>query len=137
MLEQLLNLFPNEAYSLTLAYDPDGLLEVEAVLTALMERGFIPVFEHDPIHLRYQIERFKPFSVETPVIIRTETPLNELPFDIWQQGHHIQLSLHSFFPNLSYPVIQRLTTSQIWRLSEGQKSKNRLGQEGTIRFVLR
>ena len=137
MLKQLLNLFTKEAYPLTLAYDPDGLLEVETVLTALMERGFTPVFEHDPIHLRYQIELLKPLSTKKPVIIRTELPLNELPFDLWLQGHHIQLSLHTFFPNLSYPVIQQLTTSQIWRLSEGQKSKNRLGQEGTIRYVLK
>ena len=118
-------------------HDPDRLLEDESILTALVERGFELVFEPDLIPLRYQIEGLKPFSIENPVIVRTEQALNELPYDLWQQGHHVQLSLHIFFPNLNYPVIQHLTPSQIQKLGKVQPSPNRLGNDGTIRFVLK
>lgn len=137
MLDQLLNHFPQNTYPLTLAYDPDRLLEDESVVSALVEQGFDLLFEPDPIHLRYQVEEQKPFSVEKPVIIRTEQALNELPYDLWQHGHHVQLSLHTFFPNLSYPVIQQLTPSQTWKLGEAQPSAKRLGHDGTIKFVLK
>ena len=137
MLDQLLKNFPKKTYPLTLAHDPDRLMEDEAVLTALVERGFDLVSEPDPIHLFYKIEGLKPFSIEKPIIIRTEQELNELPYHLWQQGHRVQLSLHPYFPYLSYPVIQSLTPSQIWKLAEVQPPPKRLGHEGTIRFVLK
>ena len=80
MLDQLLKYFPKNTYPLINTHDPDRLLEDESVFNALVERGFTLVFEPDPIHLRYQIERLKPFSIEKPVIIRTEKALNELPY---------------------------------------------------------
>lgn len=137
MVDQLLNYFTSDTYPLTLVYDPDRLLEDEYVLTTLVKRGFQLVFEPDPIHFRYKIEKLKPFSVEKPIIIRTEKTLNEMPYDIWHQGHHVQLSLHTFFPAISYPVIQQLTPSQIWRLSSIQSPPKNLGYEGTVRFVLK
>jgi hypothetical protein len=137
VLEKLLKHFHPNTYPLILAHDPNGLLENEFVLAALVERGFELIYEADPIHLRHRIERLKPFTDEKPIIIRTDKPLNKMPFDLWQQGHHIQLSLHTFFPNLSYPVIQQLTPSQIWKLREIQKPQRRLGHDGTIRFILK
>lgn len=137
MLDQLLKNFPEKTYPLILVHDPDRLLNDEFVSTALMRRRFLLVSEPDPIHLRYQVERLKPLSVEKPVIICTEQPLNELPYDLWQQGHHVQLSLNTFFPYLSYPVIQQLTPSQIWKLGEVQLPSKRLGYDGTIQFVLK
>ncbi len=137
MLNHLINHFPENTYPLIITYDPDRLLEDEVVLEALVRRGYRLVFESDPIHLRYQIEGLKPLTVEKPVVIRTEKALNKLPYDLWQQGHHVQLSLNNFFPNLSYPVIQQLTPSQIWKLGEVKPSPRRLGHDGTIRFVLK
>ena len=137
MLTQLLKYFPKNTYALVLVQDPDGLLVDEAVLAALVKRGCRLLFEPNQIHLRYQVEGIKPFSTANPVIIRSEKPLNELPFDLWVQGHHVHLSLNNFFPNLSYPVIQQLTPSQLWALGNLPKPTKRLGHDGTIKFILK
>ncbi len=137
MLNELLKLFPRKAYHLILAHDPDGLLNEESVLAALNERGFTLIHEADPVHLRHRAENSKPFSIDTPIIIRTENPLNTLPFDLWQQGHHISLGLNVFFPNLAYPVLKQLAPNQIWRLNQSPSSIKRLGQRGTLEYVLK
>ena len=137
MLDQLLNYFPDKAYLLTIVHDPDRLLVVEDVQEVLVKRGFRLVYEPDAIYLRHQVEKLEPFSVEEPVIIRTQKALNDLPYDLWQRGHRVQLSLYTFFPMLSYPIIQQLTPSQIWQLSYIDKPHNRLGYEGTIRYILK
>ncbi|MFC2055060.1 BREX-3 system phosphatase PglZ [Chloroflexota bacterium] len=137
MLKQLLKHFPKNAYPLTLVHDPDGLLEDESVLTALGKLGFRFLFEPNPIHLRYQVEKIMPFSKENQVIIRSEKPLNELPYDLWMQGQHVQLSLNNFFPNFSYPVVQQLTLSQIGDLGRVSQPTRRLGHDGTIKLILK
>lgn len=137
MLNQLLKHFPKNTYPLILVHDPDGLLEDESVLYALLNRGFQLLFEPNPIHLRYQAERIKPFSIGKPVIIRSEKPLNKLPYDLWEQGQHVHLSLNNFFPNLSYPVVQQLNPSQIWDLGQVPQPIKRLGHDGTIKFILK
>ncbi len=136
MLNDLLKLFPEKAYPLILAHDPDGLLNEESVLAALNGRGFTLIHEADPAHLRHRAENSKPFSIDTPIIIRTENLLNTLPFDLWQQGHHISLGLNTFFPNLTYPVLKQLTPNQIWRLGQSTSPFKRVGQRGTMDFVL-
>jgi hypothetical protein len=137
VLYQLLKHFPKNAYPLTLVHDPDALLEDESVLTALVKQGFQFLFEPNPIHLRYQVERIKPFSIKKPVIIRSEKPLSELPYDLWRQGQHVHLSLNNFFPNLSYPMVQQLTPSQIKYLGRISQPTKRLGHDGTIKFILK
>ena len=137
MLNKLLKLFPEKAYPLILAHDPDGLLNEESVLAALNERGFTLIYETDPVHLRHRVENTRPFSIDNPIIVRTEGSLNTLPFDLWQQGHHVLLGLNIFFPNLSYPVLQQLTPNQIWRISQSPSPIKRFGHKGTIEFILR
>jgi hypothetical protein len=136
VLEQLLRYFPQNTYPLTLVYDPDRLLENESVVSALEERGFKLLFEPNPVHLHFQIEGLKPFSIEHPIIIRSEKTLDELPYALWDQGHRVHLSLNVFFPQLSYPVIQQLTPTQLWSLGKVPQPNKRLGYEGTIKFVL-
>ena len=137
MLNELLKLFPEKAYPQILAHDPDDLLNEESVLAALNERGFTLIHETDPVHLRYRVENSKPYSIDNPIIIRTVGSLNTLPFDLWQQGHHVSIGLNTFFPNLAYPVLKQLTPSQIWRLSQSLAPSKRLGHRGTMEFVLR
>jgi len=137
LLEQLLRYFPENSYPLFLVQDPDNLLNEESVLAALSERGFILVYETDPISLRYRLEAQKPFKPEFPTLVRSENPLNHLPFDIWQQGHHVTLGLNIFFPNLVYPVLQHLAPNQIWRLGQVPPPPAKLGYKGSIEFILK
>jgi len=136
MLDAVLRYFPAHTHPLTLVSDPDGLLAEEAVLAALAERGFTLLNEPDPVRLRWRVEQLRPFTVDRPVVIVTAGPLNALPYDLWQQGHHVTLALHEFFPDLAYPVVQTLTPNQRWRLSLAPAPPKRLGTKGTIAFLL-
>jgi len=70
-----------------------------------------------------------------PVILITPDELGALPYDLWQQGHPVRLALHTYFPNLAYPLSARLhpTTCSFDRSGP---TKERLGERGTIEFLL-
>jgi len=137
MLDRLLHFFPPQSYPLTLVSDPDGLLNDEGILAALAERGFTLVDEPDPVHLRYRVQQARPFSSNHPLIVVTAGPLNKLPYDLWQQGHHVTLALHTFFPHLAYPVVRALTPPQRWRLSKAPSPPRRLGRRTSMDYILR
>jgi len=137
MLDRVLDFFPPHTYALTLATDPDGLLNDEGILAALAARGFTLVDEPDPVHLRHRVEQARPFNSNHPLIVVTAGPLNKLPYDLWQQGHHVTLALHTFFPHLAYPVVRALTPTQRWRLSRAPSSPRRLGRLASMDYILR
>ncbi len=132
----LLDLFPQKAHSLILVSNPDGLLSDEVVLSALIERGFTIIQETDPILLRYRVEQVKPLQPSAPVIVITEGALESLPYDLWQQGQRVTLALHTFFPNLSYPILRALTPLQRARLGQVTPPRETLGERRTIKFLL-
>src|SRR5919199_5773044 len=140
MLEPILRLFPAHTHPLTLVSDPDGVLADEQIRAALAERGFRAVDERDPIALRYAVQQARPWSAARPLVVVTPEPVNTLPYDLWQPGHHVTLALHTFFPNLAYPVVQALSPRQRRRLTEVlaglQAPVASLSYEGTIRYIL-
>ena len=136
MLERVLHSFPPQTYPLILVRDPDGVLADEGVWATLAERGFTLVDEPDPIHLRHRVEQARPFSADRPLIVVTAGSLEELPYDLWQQGHHVTLALHTFFPHLAYPVLRALTPAQRWRLSQSPPPPRRLGRRASLDYIL-
>ena len=137
MHDKLLTLFPAFTHPLTLVSDSDGLLADETLLTALDRRGFAILTDNDPVMLRHRIDEFKPWRVETPIIVITPGPLDFLPYDLWQAGYKLQISLHDYFPNLSYPLIHALTPYQRSRLNDATLPPTRLGQQATADYLLR
>ena len=137
MIAEPLSLFPPHTHPLTLVSDPDGLLADETFLAALNERGFTLLTESDPVLLRNRIESLIPWQVEKPVIVITSAALEALPYDLWQSGHRLQLSLHDYFPNLSYPLVQALTPYQRARLNDCPPPQTRLGQQLSAEYILR
>lgn len=137
MLDVIMRHFPLHTYALTLVCDPDNVLADETVLAQLAERGFSIVAETDPVRLRYEIGQIGGWTVENPLIVVTPQPLNQLPYDLWQQGHRVTLALHTFFPMLAYPVLQTLTPNQRWRLSQIPQPAQKLGRKGSADFILR
>ncbi|MBI4321184.1 MAG: BREX-3 system phosphatase PglZ [Chloroflexi bacterium] len=137
MLDSVLSHFPAHTHPLTIVHDPDGLLADEMVLAELSERGFSIIVESDPVHLRRRVEQDQPFAIDHQAIVITPGPLNALPYDLWQQGHHVMLALHSFFPNLAYPVVRGLTPAQRWHLSLLAPPERPLGRQATVDYVLR
>jgi hypothetical protein len=136
-LDNLLELFPPRTHPLTLVSDPDGLLADESMLAALNECGFTPLTESEPVLLRNRVESLKPWQVEKSVIIITSVALESLPYDLWQYGHRLQLSLHDYFPNLAYPLVQALTPYQRARLIACPPPQTRLGQQLSAEYILR
>jgi hypothetical protein len=137
MLEVVLQLFPERAHPLTLAHDPDQILADETTQVRLAERGFRVINETDPVRLRWEVAQFGTWSEQRPLILVTLQPINQLPYDLWQQGHPVSLALHSFFPTLAYPVVQTLTPGQRWQLSRVRPPAAQLGRQGTMDFILR
>src|SRR5690554_1348837 len=118
MLGVLLNFFPTHAHSLILASDPDAILAGDSILAALVEQGYRILEDDDPVRLRHRYQQIQPHTFEQPVLVVTTGPLNQLPYDLWQQGHHVNLALHILFPNLDYPVLRQLSPGQLGRLAQ-------------------
>lgn len=129
--------FPERVHPLTLVRDPDGLLADEAVLATLAGRGFRIVFEPDPIALRHEVEASRPWTPERPLIIRTEGRLGDLPYDLWQPAHRVELGLHAFFPHLDYPTLRQLDPVARARLSAAPQPAQTLGPLSTGAHLLR
>jgi len=137
MLREILSSFPPHTHPLTVVSDPDDVLADEELLAALHDRGFTLIDEPEPVALRHRVEQARPWDVEHPLIVVTSGALDELPYDLWQQGHRVTLALHTFFPGLAYPVVRALSPSQRWKLSQTPPPTRRLGRRGTSVFLLR
>lgn len=131
---RILGVFPARTRALTLVRDPDGLLSDEATLA---ERGFCVVAEVDPVELRHRVELARPWVPERPLLVVKEGQLNELPYDLWQQGHRVELALHTFFPNLDYPTVRALSPEARARLGRALLPATRLGPRTTVQYMLR
>jgi len=132
----LFRYFPPRIHPLTLVSDPDRLLAGEKVMQELTYRGFRIIQENDPVLLRHRVEEMRPFSSENPVIILTTDSLEDLPYDLYQCAYRINLSLHQYFPNLAYPVLQTLSPDQIEMLETHLQPVQPLSRQKTIDFLL-
>jgi len=129
--------FPPHTHPLTLVSDPDRLLAGEMIMTELIGRGFQIIQESDPILLRHRVESVRLFSSEHPLIIITAGSLEDLPYDLYQPAHHIRLTLHQYFPNLAYPILQTLSPDQIELLELCIQPMQVLGRQKTIEYLLK
>ncbi len=136
MNSRLLNFFPVKTHSLFLVSDPDHLLAGEKILFELSQRGFLIINEKDPVLLRRSVEGARPITIDNPILIVSEGPLIRFPYDLYQQAHKVKLTLHQFFPKLSYPVLQSLSAEQIERLAECTAPQNILSRQKTIEYLL-
>ncbi|HAT8643602.1 BREX-3 system phosphatase PglZ [Legionella pneumophila] len=139
------NFFPNVS-KLTLVADPDSLLTEEKLTLKLHERGFDLLEFNDPIEFRYAYESKYRSSwdqgenTDLVVILHLQNAeLDFLPYDLLQAGRKLSFNLGELFPNLSYPVIEKLDRSLLEPLYEAQcKSQpDRMGDNATKDFILR
>ncbi len=96
----------------------------------------------DPITFRFAYESKYRDRIEggdlSLVVILTEHELR-LPYDLLQIGRQLSFSLQDLFPNLSYPVVKALDSSDLESLYQAQKQyiSGELGDNATKDFVLR
>jgi hypothetical protein len=68
-----------------------------------------------------------------------DAELESLPYDLLQAGRKLSFNLGDLFPNLSYPVIEKLDRSLLDSLFEAQRKSppDRMGDNATKDFILR
>jgi len=144
--DAILNDFVLGVSKLTLVADPDCLLTEEKLALALRNRGFDLIEFNDPVEFRYAYEsKYRSIwdrgeHTDLVVILRLQdTELETLPYDLLQAGRRLSFNLGELFPNLSYPVVEKLDRSLLDTLFDAQcKSQpDRMGDNATKDFILR
>ncbi|MDR1828722.1 MAG: BREX-3 system phosphatase PglZ, partial [Methylobacteriaceae bacterium] len=113
--DRILSEFAPKVANLTLVADPDGLLSEEQTALELRRRGFDIIGFNDPIEFRFAYEsRYRSLwdrGAETELVVALRLPdtgLEALPYDLLQAGRRLSFSLGALFPEMSYPVIEKL-----------------------------
>jgi hypothetical protein len=144
--ESILEQFVPEVSRLTLVADPDNLLTEEKLALELRERGFDLIEFSDPVEFRYAYEsRYRSIwdrgeNPDLVVVLRLQNAeLESLPYDLLQAGRKLSFNLGDLFPNLSYPVIEKLDRSLLDTLFDAQRKSpaDRMGDNATKDFILR
>ena len=142
----ILQEFVPNVNKLTLVSDQDFLLTEENLVAELYNRGFEIIEFNDPVEFRYTYESKyrsawdKGQHTNLIVILRLKnTELLSLPYDLLQIGRKLSFSLSDLFPNMSYPVIEKLDRSLLDSLfdAHNKESHDRMGDNATKDFILR
>lgn len=143
--DAILNDFVPKICKLTLVADPDCLLTEEMLALELRGRGFDMIEFSDSVEFRYAYEsKYRSIwdlgeHTDLVVILRLQgAELESLPYDLLQAGRKLSFNLGDLFPNLSYPVIEKLDRSLLDALFEAQLKSppDRMGDNATKDFIL-
>ena len=143
--DAILNEFVPKVSRLTLVADPDSLLAEEKLALELRRRGFDLIEFKDPVEFRHVYEsKYRSLwdrgeYVDLVVILRLQdTELTSLPYDLLKAGRKLSFNLGKLFPNLSYPVVQKLDLRLLDSLFDAQRRlpPDRLGDNTTKDFIL-
>ena len=144
--DAILNDFVPNVSKLTLVADPDYLLTEEKLALELIGRGFDLIEFNDPVEFRYAYEsKYRSIwdrgeHTDLVVILRLQdAELESLPYDLLRAGRKLSFNLWDLFPNLSYPVIDKLDRSLLDALFDAQRRSppDRMGDNATKDFTLR
>lgn len=144
--DAILNDFVPNVSKLTLVADPDCLLTEEKLALELRGRGFDLIEFSDPVEFRYAYEsKYRSIwdrgeHTDLVIVLRLQdAELESLPYDLLQAGRELSFNLGDLFPNLSYPVIEKLDRSLLDSLFEaqGKSPPDRMGDNATKDFILR
>lgn len=117
-------------FPLVLVSDPDDLLADNSIIEALKAQGFTLIRANDVVWLRYHLNHTAP-----PHLIITSGALEDLPYDLWQQGYKVYLGLGQYFPTLAYPLVRALTPSQRTRLYQAPLPHHTLSYQRSLKFI--
>jgi len=143
--DTILNEFVPKISRLTIVSDPDALLTEEKLTITLRKRGFDLIEFNDAIEFRYAYEsNYRSIwdqgkHTDLVIVLRLhDTDVDSLPFDLLNTGRRLSFDLGSLFPNLSYPVLEKIDRSLLDVLFEAQQnySPGRIGDNATKDFIL-
>ena len=142
----ILNEFVPNVSKLTLVADPDGLLAEEKLILELHRRGFNIIEFKDSVEFRYAYEaKYRSLwdqgkHTDLVVVLRLQNEeLETLPYDLLQAGRKLTFNLGDLFPNLSYPVLEKIDPSLLDTLFDAQCKTfpDCMGDNSTKDFILR
>jgi hypothetical protein len=131
---------------LTLVADPDSLLTEEKLALELQQRGFDLIEFNDPVEFRYAYEsRYRSVwdrgeHTDLVVTLRLQgVDLASLPYDLVRAGRKLFFNLGDLFPQLSYPVVEKLDRALLDQLYEaqGKSPPDPMGDNATMDYILR
>ena len=143
--DTILNEFVLKISRLTIVSDPDALLTEEKLAVALRERGFDLIEFNDAIEFRYAYEsNYRSIwdqgkHTDLVIVLRLQdTEVDSLPFDLLNTGRRLSFDLGLLFPNLSYPVLEKIDRSLLDTLFDAQQnySPGCIGDNATKDFIL-
>lgn len=143
--DAILNEFVPHVSKLTLVADPDALLTEEKLALQLRNRGFDLIEFNDPVEFRYAYEsQYRSLwdrgeCTDLVVVLRVHgSEIEALPYDLLHASRKLAFDLGGLFPNLSYPVIEKLDRSLLDVLFEAHRKSppDRLGDNSTKDFIL-
>ena len=144
--DAILKDFVPKVSKLTVVVDPDCLLTEEKLTLELRGRGFELIEFNDSVEFRYVYESSyrsiwdRCEHTDLVVVLRLQdVALESLPYDLLQAGRKLSFNLGDIFPNLSYPVIEKLDRSLLDSLFEAQRKSpsDLMGDNATKDFILR
>ena len=144
--ERILREFVPGLSPITLAADPDGLLQDERILAGLRERGFSLLRFEDPIAFRYAYEsQFRAQGLGADcdgLVVLASVPaaaLDSLPYDILTNARRLAFGLAELFPKLNQAVVSALEPADLDALYDAQflNPTGILGKAASKDFVLR
>lgn len=144
--DSILKEFVPNISKLTLVADPDSLLTEEKLALELKNSGFDLLEFNDPVEFRYAYESKyrakwnKGEHTDLVVVLHKQNyELKNLPYDLLAVGKQLVFNLGALFPNLSYPVIEKLDRSHLDDIFDAQKkyTPDRMGDNDTKDFILR
>lgn len=131
--------FQPDLAKLFVVSDPDRLLLEERLAGEIRRRGFHILNFEDNVSFRYIYEsEYKP--VGAAVIVRYQGyDLSDLPYDIVSTSKQYSITLGDLLPDLSYPVVAALDTTDLDSLYKAQQqhASGKLGDNLTKDFILR
>jgi hypothetical protein len=139
---------------IVLAIDPDGLLQDESLITALLAQNYDILPLEDEITFRYTFEREYRQHWDNGarhhliVIVHASSAADVVPYDLYRKGEHVKLSVSELFPRLNAIIVRDLDNSYYADLYPahqhtlmasvpGTGRPSRLSEEKTIEFILR
>lgn len=151
---EMLAKFPETYVPLIVVSDPDGILQELEINSMLRERGYEVLYYHDEAaftrekySFRHRYESIYRRGWEQgkqhKLLLALGIPRNRLslviPYDLLVKAKIIHLSLHTLFPQLSYPVVSELKPSEIDRLYRAHQQyigTEPLGENASKKYVL-
>ncbi len=132
MRAEILRSFPPSTHPLTVVSDPDSVLGEGPFRDELRARGFQVIDEADPVVLRIAVQQVRPFTTMSPVVVVTTDPLSTVPYDLWQMGQHVDLSLSRLHLMLAPGPLRELSRLQLWRLDDALQGLPPIGAQLTM-----